>query len=159
MEKRTESLALILCICFGTGALWDAITTFLGIIDIIGISYGNYGVALVGAFLVFGINLNTEKIWKPFWDALGFLRGYRKKDATEDLVVPLGLGTIWALCIIFDFITSFQGNFKLLPDEKKGNAIALLVIIIITLLTTISPMMLSYYIGEYMKNKTDKIKL
>lgn len=124
--------------------LWDAVTTFLGVITIIaGPTYtlsiqntdpntwGIYGISLVGAVVVFCFNLITVNVWEE------------AKEGRWTLIAP------WFLCVVFDFFTSLAGNYRFILPERQGEIAVVGVIWFTTLLTTISPMTVRYIVMDY----------
>jgi len=132
---RDKGISEILIFGFGIGMLWDFVTTFLGVVSIIGgqnftislqsidaNTFGIYGIALVGAVIVFCFNLITVNVWKE------------AREGKWTLILP------WMLCVVFDFFTSLAGNYKFILPLRQSEIGVICVIWFITLLSTISPM-------------------
>ncbi len=94
-------------------------------------SFGIYGIAFVGAFIVFCFNLVTTNVWEE------------AREGRWTLAAP------WLLCIVFDFFTSLAGNYRFIFPGRQSEIAVIGVIWFITLLTTVSPMSVRYLVKEY----------
>jgi len=141
---RDKGISEILIVGFSLGMLWDFVTTFLGVITIVGganfsislqnidaNTFGIYGIALVGAVIVFCFNLITVSVWKE------------AREGKWTLIMP------WILSVVFDFFTSLAGNYKFILLSRQNEISVICVIWFITLLTTISPMSVRYLVIDY----------
>jgi hypothetical protein len=134
-QDPNKGLTEVLIFAFGIGCVWDVVTTFLGVVKILGSTeWGAYGMAFVGACIVFAFNLATRQIWEDF------------KNDNWILIVP------WGGCILFDFVTSLEGNYKYVIFSRESNSTVTALIWFITFLTTISPMMVNK-LSTDLKNK------
>jgi hypothetical protein len=142
---RDKGISEILITGFSLGMLWDFITTFLGVVSIIGgpdfsltnfdaNTFGVYGMAVVGTVIVFCFNLLTTNIWKE------------ARQGNWQLVAP------WFICLVFDFFTSLAGNYRFILPIRQSEIAVIGVIWFTTLLTTISPMSVRYLIMDYHNN-------
>jgi hypothetical protein len=121
---------LVVIILFLIGATGDAYTTFIGIVGGLG-GNNNTGTLLfagMGTAVVTGVNLLTVEIWKR---NIGFL-------------VP-----IWIIAVSFDGITSFAGSAKFVTVDT---GFALYLRIVITLLITVSPCTLYYFLRHPLRD-------
>ena len=118
----------LLIFTFSIGMIWDAVTSFLGILEILGGQVGgqnwaNYGIAIAGTAIVLGFNISTSSIWR---------------ERTWVLLGP------WVACIPFDFATSLVGNYNYVIPEAVNPIWTWVIIIFVTFLGTISPMLIGY---------------
>ncbi len=140
---RDKEIIPILITGFAIGMIWDGVTRFLGVVSIVAgpkftlslnmdaNSFGVYGIAFVGAVIVFCFNLITINVWK---------------EASEGRWI---LAAPWLLCIVFDFFTSLAGNYRFIFPDRQSEIAVIGVIWFITLLTTVSPMSVRYLVKEY----------
>ncbi len=140
---RDKEIIPILLTGFFIGMVWDGVTTFLGVVSIIGgpeftlslnmdgQSFGIYGIAFVGTVIVFSFNLITRNVWEEVG------------EGSWKLVMP------WLMCVVFDFCTSLWGNYRFILPERQSQIAVIGVIWFVTFLTTVSPMSVRYLIKEY----------
>ncbi len=143
-DYNDRKFTILLVFAFIVGSLWDATTTFVGIVTIIGSSgVGTYGIAMTGMIIVLAFNLATRKIWKDFKDDFdnSFRYGY----------LNLVLIILWCGSILFDFITALEGNYSYVFYPKKEDPLVQIILIFLTLITTISPMMVNQLIADLNK--------
>ncbi|MEG3844946.1 hypothetical protein [Microcoleus sp. herbarium14] len=151
-------------IVFCVPAVWDVVTTYKGIVSILGgENSGTMGVAIVLAIFIAGLSVLTTNIWngKP---------EVHKKKSNFSIVIngkeyhlDLGMSTIlrlmWLLAIPFDFWTSLTGNIQLLTRGSFGIAAAAastptptgsqwIVILFATAIATLSPMIVGHFLSS-----------
>ena len=149
-------------IVFCVPALWDVVTTYKGIVSILGgENPGTMGVAIVLAFFIAGLSVLTTNIWKE---------EVQKKKSNPTIVIdgkeyPLGMRTIlrcmWLLAIPFDFWTALTGNIQLLTRGSVALAAAAastpiptptgsqwIVILFATVISTLSPMIVGQFLSS-----------
>lgn len=133
----------VLVSAFRLSMIWDLLTTFLGVLIILGsVSFIALGLSLVGTLTVGAFNFSTKSIWRS--------RGKRGEIALLQLT--------WIFAIAFDFWTSLTCNttYVVLKQVTLGHSDTLsrlfaqltigqmLIVLFVTILTTISPMMVGY---------------
>lgn len=140
----------VLNFAFFLGAIWDATTSFLGIVGIFGItefrlngldSIGVYITALIGSGIVLALSLFSAKIWND--------------DADEELKI---LRYFHVSSVIFDGYTSYLGTAQNIILRKGSISFITigfaevwqnvhfeqqLILLFLTIAVTISPIMLS----------------
>jgi hypothetical protein len=136
---KDPTLSNSLKIAFFFGLFWDFTTTFFGVIAIIagsqfdlrnpGSNFGVLGIAAIATLMVFVFNIMTPNILEAV------------KEENQLILVPF-----WLAAILFDFYTSFAGNYKFVSLSKQNDFSVMAVILFVTILTTISPMALRYLI-------------
>lgn len=135
-------------LCFGVGALWDGLTTALGLAVIIQADDElGYAMCFVGGIIVLGFGIGTKLIF----ESGGF--------------VYLIMKVLWLIAIIFDFYTAFIGNaqyiilkVRLLDISRATASLAnvthsinsaqFVVLIVLTVLVSASPILISYLQGD-----------
>lgn len=144
-----EIRKLVLITAFRLSTAWDLITTFLGMLIILGnIGFISLGISVVGTLVAGAFNFSTKVIWDQ--------RAFRNSDLLIQVIV---LRLIWLLAVIFDFFTSLTCNAMYIAFQKfeiTGNGATLrdsfqnltlgqaLIVLFVTSLTVISPMMVGY---------------
>lgn len=143
MKRKATSISLsrlVLISAFRLSMIWDLLTTFLGTLLLLnGIHFIALGLSLVGTLIAGAFNFSTRAIWAS-----------RRIKQSETYVLRLA----WALAVLFDFWTSFICNvtyvalerFELGRSVTWGHLSQLpweqhLIVLVITLFTTMSPMM------------------
>src|SRR5665648_857633 len=86
----------LLAFIIGLGAMWDGLTTFVGIVQIFNIT-GLHGVevaqlifAAVVSIVILGFLISTHIIW----------------TFERDDLISLSLKAAWVLCLVLDFYTA-----------------------------------------------------
>lgn len=135
-----------LLFCFMIAALWDGATTVLGTAVILQAQEPiQYGFCVAAAFVVLGLGFGT----KTFFSKRGVVYGFFK------------IG--WVFAMFFDVLTSFMGNTRYVILKQPFNVITnegffetvnrissqqLLVVTVMTLLVSGSPIAYSYIAGD-----------
>ena len=148
-------------IVFCVPAVWDVVTTYKGIVSILGgENSGTMGVAIVLAFFIAGLSVLTTNIWKPevLKKKSNFSIVINGKEYHMDLGMRTILWCMWWPAILFDFWTSLIGNIQLLTRGSFGIAAATaasiptptlaqwIVIIFATAISALSPMIVGYFV-------------
>ena len=135
-----------LLFCFMIAALWDGATTVLGTAVILQAQEPiQYGFCVAAAFVVLGLGFGT----KTFFSKSGVVYGFFKVG--------------WVFAMFFDVLTSFMGNARYVILKQPFNVISnegfletvnrissqqLLVVTVMTLLVSGSPIAYSYIAGD-----------
>ena len=138
-----------LLFCFLVAALWDGVTTVLGTAVILqALEPIQYGFCVASAIVILGFGFGT--------------RTFFGKRGTVYLFFQLG----WVLAIIFDAYTSFMGNARYVVLKQpftvtisEGFFLTVsqmsmqqfLVVAVMTILVSGSPVGFSYLVGEDIK--------
>jgi hypothetical protein len=128
-----ESIMWFIAAIIGLGALWDAFTTFFGIVQVFNILGGEVVnpaqiiFAIVVSLVILGFLISTHVIWS---------------FETDD-VVTLILKGAWLVCLVLDTYTAYIGNKFFVFNNNLETASHHLGLIIVTLLITISSLLLS----------------
>lgn len=145
---------LVLMTAFRLSMIWDLITTFLGMLLILGaVGFIPLGISVVGTLIVGAFNFATQSIWT---------RSHNDRKAGFFMQFVL-LRITWFLAIAFDFWTSLTCNTlfvvsphvnifqdigqtnvqltTLMPALSLGQII---IVLFVTTMATISPMMVGY---------------
>ncbi|MEO0349441.1 MAG: hypothetical protein AAF282_05255 [Cyanobacteria bacterium P01_A01_bin.15] len=134
---------LVLISAFRLSMIWDLLTTFLGTLLILdGIHFIAIGLSLVGTLIAGAFNFSTRFIW------IG------KRIRRQEIYLLKGA---WVLAVLFDFWTSFICNvtYVALGRFEFGRSATwtylsqlawdqYLIVLVITLFTTLSPMMVGF---------------
>jgi len=150
-------------IVFGVPAVWDVVTTYKGIVSILGgENSGTMGVAIVLAIFIAGLSVLTTNIWKP--EVQKKISNFTITINGKEYAMDLGMRTIlcwmWWPAILFDFWTSLIGNIQLLTRGSFGIAAAAaastptptptvaqwIVIIFATAISALSPMIVGHFV-------------
>jgi len=113
----------------GLGSLWDGFTTFFGIVRIFNIVDNPAQIifAVVVSVVTLGFLIATHLIWA---------------FETDD-VVTLILKGAWVVCLVLDCYTAYIGNKYFVFEDKLENGSHQFGLVIVTLLITVSPILLS----------------
>jgi hypothetical protein len=153
-ESTMSIKRLVLMTAFRLSMIWDLISTFLGMLLILGaIGFIPFGISVVGTLIVGAFNFATQSIWARSHDdrKAGFFMQF------------LLLRVTWFLAIAFDFWTSLTCNalyvasphFNILQDIGQVriqlttlmSALTfgqIIIVLFVTTMATISPMMVGY---------------
>src|SRR5258706_7668009 len=132
----------LMLLCFGIGAIWDGITTMLGIATVLAAkSELDYALCFVGGLLILGFSLGTTTIFNE--------RG----------VAYMLMRVLWGMAILFDVYTAFMGNAQYIVVKSSGGSPLLqglefrqiVVLMVMTILVSSSPVFISYLM-EKQKN-------
>ncbi|SRR5258708_8443853 len=128
----------IMIMCFGVGAIWDGITTMLGIATILNARTElDYGLCFVGGLVILGFSLSTKTIF------------------SENNLAFIAMRFLWAAAILFDVYTAFTGNtqYVILKTQTFNMALLqtlemrqMLVLLVMTLLVSGSPIFISFLV-------------
>jgi hypothetical protein len=121
------------------GALWDFITTFVGLADIFDIfsQEGDYPFiqllfALAASSVIMGFVLCTHYLWKH----------------EEGDMITVILKAAWLMCFAFDVWTALLGNKRLIYGGRVENVKSMIIIGMITIIITSSTILLSRIVGQ-----------
>lgn len=144
---------ILLIFVFMVGTIWDAITTYFGMIATLGGANATgvvQGMSLVGALMILGLSFNTIRIWRGF-------RSNPDSSGEIDFILPWILRMFWVAGVVIGFFTSFNVNYGYIPrsDDAEGIGIfAGFIILFITALATMSPM----FLGRFWEEKKKQMK-
>lgn len=145
MAKSVSIRKIVLLAALRLSAVWDLVTTFLGIflildqINIVAIS-----LAFVGTLIVVAFNFATRSIWRR-----------RKRGSPYGLQI-LVLKLVWVMAMGVDLWTSMTCNAWFIAPNLPGDSLALLdllgsltlgqlvIVVFVTLVTAVSPMLVGY---------------
>lgn len=132
MANGEDVLKKVLIFVLFCASAWDAFTTLYGTHRILGTGAAPIFASVLFAVLVTVLLLNTRRIIEMSGDH--FQGGLSK--------------FLWFLALVYDLYTAWVGNHRFLVQELDGPRIVVLVGL--TLLATGSPMLLSYYVDEWL---------
>jgi len=130
----------LMLFCFGVGALWDGITTMLGIATILHAQNElDLALCFVGGLVIMGFSLGTHTIF------------------SEDGFVFFAMRFLWGAAILFDIYTAFTGNAQYIVLKAQDlSAVTmqhleprqLIVVLVLTIMVSGSPIFISYMVEK-----------
>lgn len=135
---------IVLLAALRLSAVWDLVTTFLGILIIL--SQNNWvaiSLAVVGTLIVVAFNFATRSIWR------------RRRHSLYGLQI-LVLKVVWVMAMGVDLWTSMTCNAWFISPNLPDDSLALadllrsltigqgVIVVFVTLVTAVSPMLVGY---------------
>ncbi len=145
MAKSVSMRKIVLLAALRLSAVWDLITTFLGIwlilaqTNVVAVS-----LAFVGTLIVVAFNFATRSIWRS-----------RRRSTPYGLQI-LVLKAVWVMAMGVDLWTSMTCNAWFISSALPGDSLALfdllgsltlgqfIIVVFVTLVTAVSPMLVGY---------------
>jgi hypothetical protein len=145
MANSVSLRKIILLAALRLSAVWDLVTTFLGILlildqrNVVAVS-----LAFVGTLIVVAFNFATRSIWRR-----------RSRSSLYGLQILL-LKVVWVMAMGVDLWTSMTCNAWFISLERPGDSLALfdllgsltlgqfIIVVFVTLVTAVSPMLVGY---------------
>ncbi len=147
MQPSQPSISLRKLVVLGAlqlSALWDLVTTGLGILLILdNLNLVAISLAVIGTLIVVAFNFSTQAIWR------------RRQRLTAARLPLLGLRLVWLTALLVDLWTSLTCNAWFIGEGASdslalGDVLAslspgqLIIVVFVTLITGISPMLVGY---------------
>jgi hypothetical protein len=144
MANSVSIRKIVLLAALRLSAVWDLVTTFLGILIIL--AQNNWvaiSLAVVGTLIVVAFNFATRSIWR------------RRRHSLYGLQI-LVLKLVWVMAMGVDLWTSMTCNAWFIAPRLPENSLALadlissltlgqgIIVVFVTLVTAVSPMLVGY---------------
>lgn len=135
---------IVLLAALRLSAVWDLVTTFLGILIILSQNHWvAISLAVVGTLIVVAFNFATRSIWR------------RRRHSLYGLQI-LVLKVVWVMAMGVDLWTSMTCNAWFISPNLPDDSLALadllrsltigqgIIVVFVTLVTAVSPMLVGY---------------
>ncbi len=145
--QPSQTISLRTIVVWGAlqlSALWDLVTTGLGILLILDrLNLVAISLALIGTLIVVAFNFSTQAIWS------------RRQRFTVASLPLLGVRLVWLIALLVDLWTSLTCNAWFI-GKSASDSLALrdllaslspgqlIIVVFVTLMTGISPMLMGY---------------
>lgn len=121
----------ILIPIFGGITLYDVFTTITGTMGILE-KQGDLVIPVLFGLIVLACLLLSARLFEGYYSGFG----------------QLVLGICWLSALIYDLYTSYIGNILHVAGGQIQNDGQYLIVVLMTIITTGSPILLSYFISE-----------
>jgi hypothetical protein len=140
---------LVLLGALQLSAIWDLVTTFLGLLLILdSLNLVTISLAMIGTLIVVAFSFATRAIWQR-----------RQHFSAAGLPLVL-MRLVWLMAIALDLGTSLTCNAWFVANRPRGSSVALadllgqlslgqlVIVVFVTLVTGISPILMGYLRGR-----------
>ena len=145
MAKPVSIRKIVLLAALRLSAIWDLVTTFLGILIVLTqTNLVAVSLAVVGTLVVVAFNFATRSIWR------------RRSHHSEYGAQILLLKVVWLMAMGVDLWTSMTCNAWFISSDLPDDSLALfallstltvgqfIIVVFVTLVTAVSPMLVGY---------------